>query len=192
MAYVYKHIRKDTDSVFYIGIGKNIKRKDSKYCRNSHWHNIVKKTEFYSEIIEDNLTWEGACDREIFWIKYYGRKDLNEGPLVNMTNGGDGVVGRIVTESEKERIRNLRKGTKTSDETREKLRAKQYGRKYTDDAKKKMSESSIGKPKSEEHKLNIAKGGKEIKRTDEFKQNLSNLYKNRKRNPDMTWKKLEN
>jgi hypothetical protein len=187
MAYVYKHIRKDKNEVFYIGIGKNKQRKDSKYSRNNHWHNIVKKTEFYSEIIEDNLEWEEACNREIFWIKYYGRKDLNEGQLVNMTNGGDGVVGRIMSDSERDRMRNLKKGSKTSEETKEKLRAKQQGRKYSDEAKKKMSNSSKGKPKSEDHRNNIAKSGKGIERTEEFKENLRNLYKNRKRNNDMTW-----
>jgi len=189
MAYVYKHIRKDTNEIFYIGIGVNINRKDSKYSRNKHWHSIVKKTSYYSEIIEDDLTWELACEREIFWIKFYGRDDLNEGTLVNKTNGGEGVVGNIMSEEQKEILRNLRKGKKTSDETKEKLRILQKGRKYTDEAKKKMSESSKGKSKSDEHKENISKGGKGIKRSEEFKQNLRDMYKGKKRNKDMTWKK---
>jgi hypothetical protein len=188
MAYVYKHIRKDTNQVFYIGIGKKEKRKDSIYARNKHWHNIVKKTDYHSEIIEDNLTWEQACEREIFWIKYYGRKDLNEGYLVNKTNGGEGVIGRLISEDEKERLRNARKGSITSEETKEKLRLKQQGRKHTEEAKNKMSESSKGKSKTEEHKKNISNSGKGIKRTEEFKENLRNLYKNKKRNDDMTWK----
>jgi hypothetical protein len=188
MAYIYKHIRKDTNKVFYVGIGKNKNRKNSKYSRNEHWHSITKKTNFYSEIIEDNLTWDLACEREIFWIKFYGRADLNEGNLVNKTNGGEGVVGRIMSEEQKEKLRNIRKGKKTSDETKEKLRIKQQGRKYNEESKKKMSESSKGKPKSDNHKKNISKGGKGIKRTEEFKENLRNLYKNKKRNKDMTWK----
>jgi hypothetical protein len=147
-----------------------------------------KKTEYYSEIIEDNLTWEFACEREIFWIKFYGRIDLNEGILVNKTNGGEGVVGRVISEEQKERLRNIKKGTKTSNETKEKLRIIQQGRKYTDEDKKKMSESSKGKSKSDEHKKNISKGGKGIKRTEEFKENLRNLYKGKKRNKDMSWK----
>ncbi len=188
MAYVYKHIRKDTNEIFYIGIGKNKNRKDSKYSRNKHWHSIVKKTDYNSEIIEDNLTWEMACEREIFWIKFYGRTDLNEGTLVNKTNGGDGVVGRTISEKQKERLRNLKKGAKTSNETKEKLRIKQQGRKYTDEDKKKISESLKGKKKSDKHKENISKGGKGIKRTEEFKENLRNLYKGKKRNKDMSWK----
>jgi hypothetical protein len=35
IGYVYKHIRKDTNEVFYIGIGKTEKRAYNKICRNS-------------------------------------------------------------------------------------------------------------------------------------------------------------
>jgi hypothetical protein len=189
MAYVYKHIRKDTNEVFYVGIGKNKKRKDSKHSRSDHWHSIIKKTEYYSEVIEDDLSWECACEREIFWIKFYGRKDLNEGKLVNKTNGGEGIVGRVLSDNEKERLQNLRKGSKTSDEHKEKLRIAQQGRKYSDESKKKMSDSAKGKQKTKEHKENLSKSGKGVKRTEESKEKLRNLYKGKQRNKDMTWKK---
>lgn len=93
MAYIYKHIRKDNDNVFYIGIGndKEYKRATDKKSRNRHWNFIVKKVGFEFEIIEDNLSWEEACEKEKYWIKKYGRKDLNEGELVNMTDGGEGL-----------------------------------------------------------------------------------------------------
>ena len=67
MAYVYKHTRKDTDEIFYIGIGveKNYGRAYQKKCRNVHWKRIVDKTEYLVDIIEDNLTWEIACEKEI-------------------------------------------------------------------------------------------------------------------------------
>ena len=94
MAYVYKHIRKDTNEVFYIGIGSDIKykRANDTNNRNKYWKNITNKTDYIVEIIEDNLTWEQVCDIEVKLIKHYGRKDLNEGSLVNMTNGGDGTL----------------------------------------------------------------------------------------------------
>lgn len=92
MAIVYKHIRKDTNEVFYVGIGKTNKRAYSKFGRNPFWYNIVNKTDYIVEIIETGLDWNTACNREQYWIQYYGRKDLNEGTLVNLTNGGDGVV----------------------------------------------------------------------------------------------------
>lgn len=93
MAYIYKHIRKDNNNVFYIGIGNDsdYKRAIDKKSRNRYWNFIVKKVGFEFEIIEDNLSWEDACEKEKYWIKKYGRKDLNEGNLVNMTDGGEGL-----------------------------------------------------------------------------------------------------
>jgi hypothetical protein len=122
MAYVYKHIRKDTNKVFYIGIGKTKRRINSSSNRNKHWINIVNKVGFYSEIIEDNLSWEAACEKEKYWINYYGRKDLNEGILVNMTNGGDGVNGH--SEELKHKIGSYAKGRIVSDETKQKISKK--------------------------------------------------------------------
>jgi hypothetical protein len=51
MAYIYKHIRKDTNEVFYIGIAKQSYRLYSKFGRNKHWNNIVNKVGFDAEII---------------------------------------------------------------------------------------------------------------------------------------------
>lgn len=95
MAYVYLHTRKDTNNVFYVGIGsdKNKYRAKNKKARNQHWLNIIKKTNYTISIIYDNLTWEEACLKEIELIKFYGRLDKNEGLLVNLTDGGEGRLG---------------------------------------------------------------------------------------------------
>lgn len=95
MAYVYKHIRLDKNEPFYIGIGSDKKYRRSKCVkgRNQHWHNVINISDHTIEIIEDNLTWKEACEREKYWIKFYGRKDIAEGTLVNMTDGGDGILG---------------------------------------------------------------------------------------------------
>lgn len=99
MAYLYRHIRLDKQEVFYIGIGndKNYSRAQSKNNRTKHWHNIAKNG-YEVEIVLDNLTWEEACEKEKEFIKLYGRKDLNKGTLVNMTDGGEGVLGLKQTE----------------------------------------------------------------------------------------------
>lgn len=95
MVYLYRHIRLDKNEPFYIGIGsdENYKRAYQKESRNKHWKNIVAKTLYEVEILLDNLTWEEACKKEIEFIALYGRNDLKQGSLVNMTNGGDGCVG---------------------------------------------------------------------------------------------------
>lgn len=156
MAYIYKHIRKDTNEVFYIGIAKSKKRKNSKFNRNSFWKNITIKTEYISEIIEDNLSWETACEREKYWIKYYGRRDLNEGTLVNMTDGGEGCVGMIRTDLHNKKISKSKKGLKFTETHRENLKKarkkimtaemrKQIGERaknISDETRLKMSESA--------------------------------------------------
>lgn len=89
---LYIHRRKDTNEVFYVGIGlKN--RPFSKKHRNIHWHNIVNKFDYIIEILFDNLTWKKAFKLEIALIKKYGRKDLGLGNLVNKTDGGEGCYG---------------------------------------------------------------------------------------------------
>jgi RNase H-fold protein (predicted Holliday junction resolvase) len=107
MAYVYRHIRLDTNEVFYIGIGSDVGgkyiRAYSKTQRNRHW-NYVSKNGYCVEILFDNLDWSEACEKEKEFIKLYGRKDLKEGTLVNKTNGGEGTVGVIVSEETKKKI----------------------------------------------------------------------------------------
>ena len=125
MAYVYKHNRLDTDEVFYIGIGSTESRMSSKKSRNKYWHNIVKKHGMSIEIIEENLTWDEACDREKYWIAYYGRDKL-----CNMTDGGEGSCGKIVSE-----------------DTKRKISKSKIGKKLSEEHIKKISEGNKGKPK---------------------------------------------
>ena len=73
MAIVYQHIRLDTKEVFYIGIGKAIKRAFSKHDRNKYWCHIVNKVGYEAEIVHENLTWEEAQIEEIKLIARYGR-----------------------------------------------------------------------------------------------------------------------
>jgi hypothetical protein len=91
--YVYRHFKLNTNEVFYIGMGKekNLKRAHSKRYRNNHWHNTVEKYGYYVDVVATNLSEEEAKELEVFLIKLYGRRDLNTGTLVNMTDGGEGV-----------------------------------------------------------------------------------------------------
>ena len=90
MAIVYKHYTKKDNRLFYIGIGKEKYRANSTKNRNNHWLNIVNKNGFYSEIVQDNISFQRAKEIEIDLISKYGRIDMGTGILVNMTDGGDG------------------------------------------------------------------------------------------------------
>jgi hypothetical protein len=123
---VYKHIRLDTNEVFYVGISSTKRRPYDRSCRSEFWKNIVKKSGYRVEIVFKNLTWEQACEKEIELINLYGRRDLGNGPLVNHTDGGDGNLGQIPWNKGKKGLQKAwNKGIKglykASDETKKKL-----------------------------------------------------------------------
>lgn len=109
--FIYRHIRLDTNEVFYIGRGKAYTRlrrtKNSRthgyveryyraYCkanRNVFWDRIVAKTEFEVEIIFEADDIQLIFEKEIEFISLYGRRDLGKGTLVNLSDGGPGPSG---------------------------------------------------------------------------------------------------
>lgn len=100
---IYRHL-KPCGEVFYIGIGK-IRRSKEKTYRNKHWCNIVNKHGYETEILKSDLTWDDACELEKILISWYGRKDLKTGILCNLTDGGEGGYGAIVSETTREKMR---------------------------------------------------------------------------------------
>jgi hypothetical protein len=116
MAVVYRHRRLDNNSIFYIGIGKEKNRAYQLRSRNCLWKNIVSKTNYQVEIIAENINYNEAKELEIFLISLYGRRDLNNGILCNMTDGGDGNTNFSI--DLKNKISNSLKGKKQSEETK--------------------------------------------------------------------------
>lgn len=131
MAYIYRHIRLDKNVPFYIGIGNDNRGKYTRaYIKSNRsiiWKRIVSKTEYEVEILMDGISWEEACDKEKEFIKLYGRADMGKGPLANLTDGGDGVVNGITTE------------------TRNKMAARLRGRKLPTWQREILSRAAMGK-----------------------------------------------
>jgi len=90
--FVYIHKRATDEKIFYIGKGCRYRHK-SKWARTSYWHNVVNKYGYTAEIVKNNLTQDEAFALEIKLIKKY--KHLG---LCNLTDGGDGATGAIVSE----------------------------------------------------------------------------------------------
>lgn len=128
---VYQHRRISDNEVFYIGIGvKN--RPYSRFNRNKHWLNYTNKYKYVVDILFKDLTWEEACTKEKSLILDCGRRDLENGTLVNMTDGGDGQCN--LAQESRDRISSANKGKITW----------MKGKKHTEEAKKKNSEKHLG------------------------------------------------
>jgi hypothetical protein len=149
MAIVYRHIRLDKNEPFYIGIGNDLYRAYVKNGRNKYWKNIVNKTDYKIEILFNDLSWDEACEKEKEFIKLYGRKDLGLGPLVNMTDGGDGCNN--LSYEIKKRISNSKKGNKYW-----------IGKKHKEESKNKISKSKLGHSVNKGKRLGISPVNKKL------------------------------
>jgi hypothetical protein len=97
--YLYRHVRLDKNEPFYIGIGKKCK-KGVKYqykraldfvLRSELWKRIYNKSNktIKVDILLESDNHEFIKQKEIEFIKLYGRINRNSGILCNFTDGGD-------------------------------------------------------------------------------------------------------
>jgi hypothetical protein len=151
MAYVYRHIRLDKNEPFYIGIGSDMtnKRANERARRSELWKKIVAKSEYEIEILFDNITFEEAKSKEIEFIKLYGRIDLKNGTLANLTDGGDGLINRIFTPEHRRKLSLSQIGKKLSEEQKDKLRKYRIGIPNSPEARAKISKANKGRKNSE-------------------------------------------
>lgn len=113
--YVYAYIRNKNSNTAFAGTPYYIGKGTGKRPWERH-NKIPIPNDSHIVIVEQNLTLVGALALERRLIKWYGRKDLKTGILLNKTDGGDGSIG-LVWSSEKRK------------EHSEKLKGKNLGRK---------------------------------------------------------------
>ena len=160
MAVLYRHIRLDTNQPFYIGIGKTEKRAYTTKSRNKHWHNIAKNG-YKVQIMLDDLSWDEACEKEREFIALYGRSEFG-GLLCNLTDGGEGTIGRVYSAEHRAKISEGNKGKTHSAETKQKMSEARKGRKpnlnktLSAETKAKISATHKGKPKSAETRAKMS------------------------------------
>ena len=100
--YTYLHKTEDEEEVFYVGKGR-LDRCLHYLDRSEWWKHVVDKHGYYIVIDRINLTEEEAFEREKELISLFGRRQFG-GKLVNLTDGGDGVSGRVFTEEDRKNI----------------------------------------------------------------------------------------
>jgi hypothetical protein len=170
MAYLYRHIRIDKNLPFYVGIGSDDKfgRAHDKHRRNKKWFNIVAKTDYKVQIVLMDISLDEAKEKEIEFIKLYGRSDKGEGTLCNLTDGGEGNPGRIVTDEWRKNKSIEQKGRLKSEEFKQKRRVYMTGKQMPLETIEKIRQWLIvnhpmrGKKMTEEARKNISIGHKGI------------------------------
>jgi len=153
----------------YIGKSVNIERrwvKHKSYLQtgihpNSHLQSAWNKygeDAFTFSIIEE-CTESILSDKEISYISMFDSK-LNG---YNLTDGGEGVSGMVVSEETRQRMSDANKGKRLSEETKEKISKSLKGKIVSEETRGKLAEASRGKVFSEETRQKLSIIGKKKK-----------------------------
>lgn len=184
MSCVYRHVRLDTNQVFYVGVGSNMLRPYHTFGRNSSWYEITGLSRYRVDILLDDLTNEDAIAKEKEFILLYGRVDLGTGTLVNRNAGGQqGTTGKKnLTDAQRKALADRARIVFGAREVREKIAKTQRGRKHSQEHIQKILDAKIRNntnKKTEEHRknLSIAKMGKTRSIESRVNQSIT-IYKN--------------
>jgi len=146
---------------FYVGRGKGRRTKTTLKEGNDYKLKKIDKIEKEGcevKVIKlyDNLSFKESQKLEIDVISKIGRYDLNNGHLVNFTDGGEGRKNIVISDETRKKMRKARlgvepwnKGVSCSDETRKKISQSlsgennfNYGKHFSEEHKRKLSESN--------------------------------------------------
>lgn len=170
--YIYILFRPDGRPC-YVGkgkknrIGRHFEMARQGVHPNPHLGNIIRNAggRLDHQIAASGLDEGAAHVEEMRVIAAIGR-EAHGGPLVNQTDGGEGVSGYVPTAEERARSSARHKGNtyclghKASPETREKQRQAKLGTKHSPETKAKRSAIMKALPRSAEWKRNISEAQK--------------------------------
>ena len=188
--YIGKHSTDNLDDG-YMGSGILIRKAEKKYGKE----NFTKDYLAFCDT-EEKLNWF-----EKFYIKKFNAREVG----YNLTDGGDGHLGFIMTEETKQKLSEAKKGKTFSEETKQKISDAKKGKTLSEEHKQKISEaikkqlvekwvpfkgkhhslesrqkisdSMKGKTFSEEHKQKISEAKKGKTLSEETKQKISDAMK---------------
>lgn len=163
--YTYLYIDPSRNEPIYVGMGQ--KKRAWYHLKRKDMHPFVQRLQKMArEGVQPIVTFlVNGIDSELAdlveqeAISKYGRKDLGQGPLLNLTDGGEGL--KNVTESTRRKIGEASRGRKHTPEAKAAISAFLRTRKrnsLSEESKDKIRQKALGRKLSAEHKAKIGKG----------------------------------
>lgn len=163
--YVYQLRVEEQQEPFYVGKGvgdrafQHFNQPSSLNDSNKHKVNTIKKAlsegkRILVDFLFEGLSEEEAFRREVWSIKMWGRKSNGEGPLTNLTDGGEGASGMAGLKGEL--------NPSNRPEVKAKIAAKLLGNSNgsgyvrTPEHREAIRASKIGKPRDEATRLKLS------------------------------------
>jgi hypothetical protein len=160
--YTYAYLREDR-TPYYIGRGKGGRAFEKR-------HRLPVPPKDRVLFLKTGLSFSESVDHEKYMISVLGRKDLGNGILRNLTDGGEG-------------------SSNPSSETRAKLSAVRKNKPLTPEHKAKISEAA--RSASPEVKLRKAASKKGVPRSEETKRKISEAKKGSRLSEETIRKRTE-
>lgn len=134
---------------FYVGMSRRKGRIKTKHKRNYFVNRRIRHMKreghevhvyrYYTKSINS------AAIIEAKLVKVIGRRDLKNGPLLNLNDGGTGNIRAIVSRETRAKQRKAKLGKKLSREHKAKISASNIGREVSKETRKKLSQALTGR-----------------------------------------------
>ena len=160
--YTYAYLRED-GTPYYIGKGKGFRL----YVKKRIVPLPSRDRIIY---LKKNITEHEAIKHEIYMIAVYGRKDNGTGILRNLTDGGEGTSGKIMSEEQK-KSHSLRMSGANHPF---------YGKTASKSHRENISNALFGKKKTKDHIEKLPQNNKGAIRSQEFKNKRKNYITGRR------------
>lgn len=151
--YVYLHLRGTDNKPFYVGKGCG-NRAYVKSGRSQYWNRMNNKHGCVVKILFANMTESDAFDIEKQIISVL-RKDGYK--LCNLTDGGEGTSGIVVSQETREKLSKANKGRTDYEYSLSLARKAKQGKPLSPEARRNMSLAQLGKKHTEETKKKMSK-----------------------------------
>lgn len=177
--YLYEHWRPDTGKCFYVGKGR--KRRAWDMAKRNFVHKaITSKLTSLGLAVDVRIITTGMSNAEAGAAEIARLKLYNRNRLANLTDGGAGPSGRVLSEEARRRISEAQKGRVRTPEFRAKVAAQRTGSTHTVETRAKIAANSKGRRHSEASKTKLSTAHKGIPKSIVHRAALKLAWVNRR------------